>query len=136
MLNYYNNLDYDLYKDRLSEIACPLIGTRILEEHGFISEDRIQQICGLKIYPSEFFSPLNYYTRRMNKTKNTHSIHWYSDSWNSEEARRQREQERRVQRLFGKRIGGTIMGILSCIRQEGIIRYIKVRMERMVKGRR
>ena len=39
--------------------------------------------CGLKVYPSEYFSPKNYSTMKMNITKNTYAIHHYGGMWKS-----------------------------------------------------
>lgn len=39
--------------------------------------------CNLTIYPSEYFSPKNYATMKMNITDNTHAIHHYGGMWKS-----------------------------------------------------
>lgn len=136
MLEVYSDLDYDAYKDRLAEVACPLTGTKVLMEHGFIREDRKQSVCGLNVYPSEFFSPIDYYSGKTIYTKNTHSIHWYNDSWNSADARKKREAERRIYRVFGKKLGGMLLGVTTCIHQEGIADYIKTRTAKVLKGKK
>lgn len=33
------------------------------------------------VYPRDFFSPINYTTRKMKQTENTHAIHYFSASW-------------------------------------------------------
>lgn len=40
-----------------------------------------QDILGLKIYPVEYFNPLDSLTGKLKITNNTYSIHWYMASW-------------------------------------------------------
>lgn len=55
--------------------------TDIFINHGFISENRMQQISEIKIYPAEFFCPKDNRTMELHLTKNTYTIHHYDASW-------------------------------------------------------
>ena len=54
---------------------------------GFIGKDTFQKLGNYSIYPSEFFSPINNYTRKTKITKNTLSIHYYLGTWLSHRER-------------------------------------------------
>lgn len=60
---------------------CVKITTRLLENLGLVNENRIQDVGGVRIYPTEYFCPLVMGTNRLRITENTYSIHHYSASW-------------------------------------------------------
>lgn len=53
----------------------------IFKKHGFIQENRIQEIAGVKIYPAEYFCPMCQETGVITITENTYCIHHYASSW-------------------------------------------------------
>lgn len=55
--------------------------TSILLKHGFLSNDNIEYISNVYIYPTDYFCPKNYYTGEVCITKNTRTIHHYDASW-------------------------------------------------------
>lgn len=55
--------------------------THVLQHYGLRNIEGIQWINGIGIYPKEYFNPKDSSSGRINKTKNTHSVHWYSSSW-------------------------------------------------------
>lgn len=55
--------------------------TSLLKTKGLKPTNQIQTLDSITIYPKEYFCPFDNNTGVMNKTKNTHSIHWYSMSW-------------------------------------------------------
>lgn len=57
--------------------------TNILLKHKYKGKYEIEEICGIKIYPPEYFCPKNYNTGEINITHNTYSIHYYTASWHS-----------------------------------------------------
>lgn len=58
----------------------PMI-TEMFRKEGLREATSVQNIVGLKIYPVEYFNPLDSLTGKMKKTGNTYSIHWYMASW-------------------------------------------------------
>lgn len=125
LLRIYATLDFEEYRDRLDEIACPILTTELLRKYRYVPEDRMQRICGVDIYPSEYFSPLDYISGILRKTHNTCSIHWYNASWNDVRQKQYRLLEQRCIRIFGARFGKTAAGMISCIQQEGIVPYLR-----------
>ena len=55
--------------------------TNIILKHGDILPNKISEVEGITIYPSEYFCPLDFYTGKMTITNNTRSIHHYTASW-------------------------------------------------------
>lgn len=80
--------------------------TEILKKHGLHNSQEIQQVEDIWIYPSEYFCPFDFRLRKMKKTKNTYTIHWYDASWFSEQQKkdyRKRVKKKRIEG-FKKRI--------------------------------
>lgn len=48
---------------------------------GWRREDRIQKVKDFYIYPSSYFCPMDWYSKKIKVTANTYSIHWYAGSW-------------------------------------------------------
>jgi len=61
-----------------------------------------RKIClpNLTIYPKEFFSPIDYYTGRMKKSRKTHSVHLFNGSWIDNNSKRKYNAPRRLARRF------------------------------------
>ena len=132
LISIYNNIDFNQFSDCLSKIACPILTTELMEKKGYIYKERIQDFCGFRIYPSEYFSPIDYMSGKMFKTEQTHSIHWYSSSWNTEESKKEHITAQKLRRIFGVKIGDLLYGIMTCMKKEGIIKYIITRLMKVV----
>lgn len=52
-----------------------------LVKKGFLADGTRQTVGEIEIFPSEYFSPKDYYTRECKITPNTYSIHHYDASW-------------------------------------------------------
>lgn len=55
--------------------------SRILDNYGYIHEDKRQNVAGIDIFPSEVFCGYDGKRRRFNITENTISVHHYAASW-------------------------------------------------------
>jgi len=60
---------------------CVKITTNLLREKGLVSENRVQNVSGVTVYPVDYFAPLVMGTNKVTITPNTYSIHHYSASW-------------------------------------------------------
>lgn len=83
MMDDYENIHFRLENGKHDRTTCPVRNTRTLKDRLGITLDLtepliINNVCML---PKEYFCPLEYETKKMNKTKNTHAIHWYNASW-------------------------------------------------------
>lgn len=57
------------------------ITTELLREMGLSDKSGIQNVCGIYIYPSEYFNPYNIITSHIHITENTRTIHKNAASW-------------------------------------------------------
>lgn len=57
--------------------------TKILAAHGFQQTTGVQTICGINIYPKDYFNPIDMKSGRLIITDHTVSIHHYMASWES-----------------------------------------------------
>lgn len=89
--------------------------TNLCLSHGLQTNGLFQVLDGLAVYPCEFFCPIAYETRKMHKTRNTAAIHWFSESWHTEEELKEMRTERIRKRkewikIFRYRVGKVIFG--------------------------
>lgn len=136
LFQVYADIDYNEYREDLAKIACPVLTTRFLEENGLKKNNLRQDIDGVTIYPWEYFAPMDYFTGKIKKTKNTHTVHWYSASWQTGEQHRAFEKSRRMNRLFGRKISDNITGIITCIKKEGFWTYLCNRLKKILKKKK
>lgn len=133
LLTLYEKLDFDAFAFDLSKVACTIITTNLLLTKGLCYSNTKQHICDFDIYPTDYFSPIDYYTGRMKKTNNTHSIHWYSASWLGETEKANHKMLSRLCRIFGNKLGDQIYGVISCVQHEGIRNYIVRRVKKYAR---
>lgn len=55
--------------------------TALLEQFGLAKNNQLQRIGSVTIYPSDFFSPKNLETGKIEVTENSHTIHYFQASW-------------------------------------------------------
>lgn len=58
--------------------------TEIFIHHGFVRENRYQEVVGISLYPSEYFDPMDNATGRTKQTTNTRTIHRYDRTWSAQ----------------------------------------------------
>lgn len=76
--------------------------TKLLIERGLKNIKGIQRVADITIYPKEYFNPLNSNTGVLDKTENTHSIHWYAMTWLSPANRLKSKITRPLHKLLGE----------------------------------
>ena len=131
-LNYYDDAVFINPDGSLNMKTNVFIMTEICLEKGFEPNGKFQILEGFSIYPKDVFCPLDHETGKLNCTKNTCTIHWFSGSWLDETERKRRSIEQQYRRLFGSKYGDIIYGIVSTMKKEGFIRYVckRVRFKR------
>ena len=55
--------------------------TNMFVDNGLERDGKMQEVSGVMIYPCDYFSPYDYIDGQLKKTRNTYSIHWFSQSW-------------------------------------------------------
>jgi len=89
--------------------------TQLCSQYGFEANGEFQIVEGFALYPVEYFCPLDWNTKVLNKTKNTHAIHWFSASWWDEQTRKNHQaylKEKRRKRIcyFPNKCAKKILG--------------------------
>lgn len=84
ILDAYKGVSFDVAAGLFTPKTVVEYTTEILKKHGLRSEECIQEIEGIRIYPSEYFCPYNMVSQKLLLTENTHTIHWYDASWYSD----------------------------------------------------
>ena len=87
ILDLYNDMHYLLPNGMTSTETVVTITTELLCKKGLQNTPEVQCVDGVWIYPKEYFCPKSYDTGALNLTEKTYSIHQYTGSWLSEEAR-------------------------------------------------
>lgn len=96
----YDNLRPNLEGDYPS-IVCPALNTAALLPFGLVLDGSRQNIAGAEILPIDWLNPYDDPTGRLNKTKNTISIHWYSKSWMNKGMILRSKLTKPLHRIFG-----------------------------------
>ena len=80
VLAAYEELAFEDNYSFLYAHTANLMFTRVLEQHGFVCEDRLQRVAGWTLLPCDYFDPL---LRKggYSITHNTYSTHMSSSSW-------------------------------------------------------
>lgn len=82
MLNDYNDIPFIKENGEFDLWTCPHRNSQWLFDNGLRHDNSYQEILDAAIYPIEYFSPLDAYSRNLNITNNTYSIHHCDASWN------------------------------------------------------
>ncbi len=80
MIQKYNELKAD-ENGKYPLVVCPALNTEALIPMGLKLNGQLQNVEGAVILPIDYLNPYDDPTGRLNKSKNTVSIHWYSKSW-------------------------------------------------------
>jgi len=95
--------EYDVLLDgRHGVRGCPELNTLGLVKLGLKRDGSYQEFPWGTVYPKEYFNPYEANTGRLNKTKNTVSVHWYMGSCLSPAARLKSKITKPFHRIFGE----------------------------------
>jgi len=82
MMEVYENASFTYHRGQPHFVNCVKRETELLSTHGFdINLKEKQEVAGMTIYPSEYFSPYNPHTGETKITDNTYAIHQYTGTW-------------------------------------------------------
>lgn len=81
ILDLYDNLQFSGADGKLNLKTVVEYVTEFLCSYGLKNTPKIQEVAGLKIYPVDYFCPMDYETGKITITDNTVSIHRYAKSW-------------------------------------------------------
>lgn len=81
LLDIYTNLHFVTLGGFLNLKTIVHYTTEYLESYGLEKKDGIQCVCGIWIYPKDYFCPIDYETSECVYTGNTRTVHHYAASW-------------------------------------------------------
>ena len=106
LMQSYQDIPFLLPDGSMDMLPCPDRNTAIFLQHGLICKD-IEQMLegGIHIFPSEYFSPKDFFTGKLDITKNTYSIHHFAESWRSKGQRLMLKKKRMYINKHGEEEG-------------------------------
>lgn len=100
MIKVYEKTVFIDETGEVKTLGCPVVNTKILVENGLKLNGKMQTIKGMVVYPADYFNPLDSATDRLKLTENTHTIHWYSQSWMSKGTRIANKIKKLIRRIY------------------------------------
>lgn len=121
LLNLYATLTFKRIDGSLNTETIVSYTTKRLCSKGLKNVPEVQEIEGIKIYPKDYFCPMNYISKQLDITVNTRSIHHYCASWYG-------KRERLYQfflKVFGKKIAARLSKLEKKVRASVFCRVKK-----------
>lgn len=106
MLEEYNDIPFVLPDGTYDLTPCPDRNTATLKKLGMDIKNTNQVFMGIRFLPQEYLCPMDYYTGKIKRTKNTYSIHHYCASWTSSVTKR----TTRIKRIIGVKLYDKLYG--------------------------
>ncbi|MGT2941084.1 glycosyltransferase family 32 protein [Streptococcus cristatus] len=107
MLDVYENRKFVLEDGSYNKVPCPAANTVGLLSRGLkigITESKsVQNLEGLRVYPEEFFNPLNADTQQLKITKDSYTIHHYTASWLSSSSKNKQKIKKLIPNFILKK---------------------------------
>lgn len=104
LMEDYHNRCFSCHIDDLMAIACPVINTKVFEKYGFEPNGKMQTVNGMKIFPKEYFNPMDSQIYELNVTEKTYSIHRYDATWRNQNSALKKAIIRAFVKVFGKKV--------------------------------
>lgn len=125
ILSHYQSIPF--VKNGIADTATTVCHhvTGILNKYGFIQEDTQQQVAGLTIYPSDYFSPKDFMSGKTQITPNTYSIHHYDCSWYTAEEIDAMKLRRKLSKWLPSKAAGRLSYFISLCRHRGFFKALK-----------
>lgn len=81
LIDYYSRISFINEDGTYNQVTIVDHTTSVLAKYGLQNTASIQCCSGFRIYPKEYFCPMDYITGELVITPNTYSIHHYMASW-------------------------------------------------------
>ena len=115
----YDTLTFYHHDGTEDLLTTPARTTEYMKLLGFQQKNVLQEINGMVIYPTEYFSPKQYDTGKIIITDNTYSIHHYAESWKTKDERQRQAEWRQLRKKFGERGSSYLMFLKNKFRRKG-----------------
>ncbi|MDO4978951.1 MAG: glycosyltransferase [Candidatus Saccharibacteria bacterium] len=77
---YYEKKNF-FKNGKFQKELCTRISSDLLKKEGMTAEDKVQEVAGMRILPTDYFCPLKVGTSELKMTENTYSIHHFDSTW-------------------------------------------------------
>lgn len=119
VVEHYKSLQFLGVNGEKKDGTVVSIVTELLKKRGFKNKKEIQKVEEITIYPQEYFCPMNYLTNEIHITENTYTIHHYSASWLTDEARQQNIEIGKLSKYVGYFLAVVIVRYKYQIKENG-----------------
>lgn len=116
MLELYSTLHFINLDGSYNQKTIVAYTTEMLLKHGLKSISGIQECAGVFIYPTEYFCPLSFETKKLNITNNTRSIHLFSASWVSKSSLLKIKLYRIIKKCIGEKKTKFLLNVVKKIK--------------------
>ena len=116
----YHNLKFVNPDGSLNLTPSPKYITDFLEHKGVVLNNTEQYVCGVHIFPKDYFCPKNMYSAKINVTKNTIAIHHFNMSWGDDEKLRRLAKVKKLSRFLGVSIAYNLVEFSANLKERGI----------------
>lgn len=125
MLNEYKSSSFLEESQNLNDNTIVIKISKLLRKYGLKDKNAIQNVKGYRIYPIEYFNPLNDEIGKLVTTENTYSIHWYSATWLGERDILYKKNRYRYCSMFGNFVGIWIAKIITAYQEGGFVLLLR-----------
>lgn len=104
ILDYYKSHSFLLKNGRANTTTVCTIVSDILVQNGIELDGKTKNNDKLSLYAADYFDPFDFEENKMYKSKNTHTIHYYSATWKSNKDMAVYRIGKVIKRIVGKRL--------------------------------
>lgn len=119
ILARYESMDFSDDAGFLKANTVNEMLTSELEKHGFVREDKLQNVAGWTLLPSCYFNPI-YGFGGYHIKKDTYSVHHYSGSWVEPEFRIKKKVVDTWSPILGRRLAQVVGRMVGEFKTKGI----------------
>ena len=101
LMEDYHSIPFLLPEGKIDDTSCPKRNTIVFLRHGLVQNNQKQVLDGdILILPTEYLSPISFFTGEKHFTSNTVSVHWFAGSWMSSEKKAKYDQIRKNKKIL------------------------------------
>lgn len=137
VLEYYKSLNFYKQNGEYNLVTVVQYVTNLLLERGLKQTNEIQNVEGFFIYPPEYFCPMHSWTKEVNITDKSYTIHLYNASWLDEEQKKKNDEIKWLSKFLGYYVSYLIVTYKYQIKNQGLgsifsftLRKIKNKLEK------
>lgn len=125
LLKLYNAKSFVKKNGDLDMTPNTILMTNILKKYNIKIDGTLQEREGLKVYPIEYFCPMNGYTGECHITSNSYAIHLFNGSWLDPKKQIRLNLYKKYYNRYNKYLPSYIANILSKIKASIEVEGIK-----------